>query len=62
MSTTNAPGHTGMNLSARADALEHRMIEELDCKIVRSVLFTSGDRDPTAPIMPPAESPIPGIS
>ncbi|MCE4062656.1 hypothetical protein LXM60_20850 [Pandoraea sputorum] len=56
MSTTKTqemPGHAGMSLSARADALEHQMIEELDRKIVRSVLFTSGDRDPTSPIMPP---------
>ncbi|SNU86739.1 HD domain-containing protein [Pandoraea sputorum] len=56
MSTTKiqeVPGHAGMSLSARADALEHQMIEELDRKIVRSVLFTSGDRDPTSPIMPP---------
>lgn len=42
-----------MTLSQRADELEHKMIEELDRKIVKSVIFTSGERDPTSPIMPP---------
>ncbi|MEK7944797.1 HD domain-containing protein [Pigmentiphaga sp. YJ18] len=41
-----------MTLSQRADALEHQMIEELDRKVVKSVLFTSGEKDPRQPIMP----------
>jgi len=46
-----------MGLSERADALEHAMMEELSRqRIVRSVLFSSGDRNPTAPIMPPPGS------
>ncbi len=32
--------------SERADALERRMSEELDRVVARSVLFTSGERDP----------------
>jgi len=34
----------------RADAIEHAMAMELEAKIIaRSVLYTSGDRDPTGP-------------
>src|SRR5215472_15647323 len=34
-------------LSERADALEDRMIAELNINIAKSVLFMSGERDPT---------------
>ena len=34
-------------LSERADALEDRMIEELNVNIAKSVLFMSGEKDPT---------------
>jgi hypothetical protein len=38
----------------RADALEHKMMEDLNERvIVRSVLFTSGDKDPTGPLQDP---------
>lgn len=56
----NSSSHTpppGKTLSERADELEHRMIAELDRKVVKSVLFTSGERDPTAPIMPAPGAP-----
>lgn len=36
-----------LSLSERADELEHRMMRELDRKVVKSVLYVSGDRDPT---------------
>jgi hypothetical protein len=37
-------------LSQRADALEREQIAALDRIVDRSVLFTSGDRDPTTPV------------
>lgn len=37
----------GASLSERADALEHRMSRALDRVVVKSVLFTSGEVDPT---------------
>jgi hypothetical protein len=37
----------GMTLSERADALERKMSEELERVVVKSVLFTSGENDPT---------------
>jgi hypothetical protein len=40
----------GLTSSDRADELEHRMAMELEERIIaRSVLFTSGDRDPSGP-------------
>jgi hypothetical protein len=40
--------------SERADELEHKMMRALEERIpLRSVLFTSGDRDPTGPIQDP---------
>ncbi len=42
-----------MSASERADALEHRMMKDLDQVILRSVLFTSGDKDPTGPLQDP---------
>ena len=43
-------GRPAPSLSQRADALEHRQIAELERLVDRSVLFTSGDRDPTEPV------------
>ncbi|MBU6508544.1 MAG: HD domain-containing protein [Alphaproteobacteria bacterium] len=43
-------GRPAPTLSQRADELEHRQIAELERLVDRSVLFTSGDRDPTKPI------------
>ena len=37
----------------RADALEHQLMKEMERVPLRSVLFTSGDRDPTGPIQDP---------
>ncbi len=43
-----------LTASERADALEHKMMEDLNERvIVRSVLFTSGDKDPTGPLQDP---------
>ena len=42
-----------MDSHARADALEHKMMQDLERVPLRSVLFTSGDRDPTGPIQDP---------
>jgi len=42
-----------MSADARADALEHKMIEDLERIPLRSVLFTSGDKDPTGPFQDP---------
>jgi len=39
-----------MTTLQRAEAAEHAMSQELDRVVVKSVLFTSGDRDPTAPL------------
>jgi hypothetical protein len=37
-----------------ADALEHKLMQDMEKRIpLRSVLFTSGDRDPTGPIQDP---------
>jgi hypothetical protein len=43
------------NLSARADELERRMSQELDRLMVKSVLFVSGEHDPTKPLPLPAQ-------
>src|SRR5512138_3654332 len=39
----------------RAEAAEHAMSQELDRIVVKSVLYTSGDRDPRQPL-PPQQS------
>ena len=44
-----------MTTLQRAEAAEHAMSQELDRVVVRSVLFTSGDRDPTAPVQRPPD-------
>jgi hypothetical protein len=47
--TKSSNGGPQMTLSERADALEEKMIEELDYRIQKSVLFTLGEQDPTRP-------------
>jgi hypothetical protein len=42
-----------MSAHERADALEHELTQNLDRVITRSVLFTSGDKDPTGPLQEP---------
>jgi hypothetical protein len=42
-----------LSMDERADALEHKMIQDLERVPLRSVLFTSGDRDPTGPFQDP---------
>ncbi len=44
-----------MTPSERADALEEHMLEQLNRRIAKSVLFTSGELDPTKPAPPPAD-------
>src|SRR5207247_1643614 len=39
----------GMTLSEKADAVEEHLLEELNLHVAKSVLFTSGDQDPTQP-------------
>jgi hypothetical protein len=47
----------GMNTLERAEAVERAMIEELDRQIVmKSVIYTSGERDPRRPIQRPASN------
>jgi hypothetical protein len=46
-------GQPAKSLSERADELEHRMIDELEQRIVKSVLFVSGDKDPRTMNQPP---------
>lgn len=44
-----------MTTLQRAEAAEHAMSQELDRLVVKSVLFTSGDRDPTQPVQRPPD-------
>src|ERR671924_131715 len=41
-----------MSMLERAEAAERAMSEELDRAIVRSTIYTSGDRDPRLPAPP----------
>lgn len=43
-------GRPAPTLSQRADEFEHQQLAELERLVDRSVLFTSGDRDPTEPV------------
>ena len=45
----------GMTTLERAEAAEHAMSEELDRVIVKSVLYTSGELDPTKPVQRPPD-------
>ncbi len=40
----------------RAEAAEHAMSQELDRVVVKSVIFTSGERDPRVPLPRPADN------
>jgi HD domain-containing protein len=44
-----------MTALQRAEAAEHAMSEELDRVIVKSVLYTSGEQDPTKPAVRPPD-------
>ena len=44
-----------MTSMQRAEAAEHAMSEELDRVVVKSVLFTSGEHDPTKPMPRPPD-------
>ncbi|MBV9862917.1 MAG: HD domain-containing protein [Alphaproteobacteria bacterium] len=48
------------SLAERADALEHRMMQELDCIIVKSRLFNLADGDDTMPNGPALMAQNPG--
>jgi len=41
-----------MTAMERAEAAEHAMSQELDRIVVKSVIYTSGERDPRAPLPP----------
>ena len=44
-----------MTMLERAEAAEHAMSQELDRLVVKSVLFTSGERNPTIPVQRPPD-------
>jgi hypothetical protein len=44
-----------MTTLQRAEAAEHAMSQELDRVVVKSVLYTSGERDPTLPMQRPPD-------
>jgi hypothetical protein len=44
-----------MTTMQQAEAAEHALSEELDRVVVKSVLFTSGERDPTKPMPRPSD-------
>jgi hypothetical protein len=44
-----------MTMLERAEAAEHAMSQELDRVVVKSVLFTSGERNPTVPVQRPPD-------
>ncbi len=45
----------GMTLSERAEELEEHMMRQLNRRVQKSVLFTSGELDPRKPAPPPAD-------
>ncbi len=45
----------GMTPSEQADELEEHMLRQLNRRIGKSVLFISGEHDPTQPVPPPAD-------
>jgi hypothetical protein len=45
----------GMTSLQKAEAAEHAAIQELDRIVVKSVLYTSGERDPRTPIQRPPD-------
>ena len=51
-----------ITLAERADALEHRMMHELDAIVVRSWLFNLADRDVSTPNGPALLAPTPATT
>src|SRR5262245_51340237 len=45
-----------MTALQQAEAAEHAMSEELDRVVVKSVIYTSGERDPRVPVVRPPDS------
>ena len=50
-----------MTAMERAEAAEHAMSQELDRIVVKSVIYTSGERDPRAPLPPQRTDGTPGV-
>ena len=44
-----------MTTLERAEAAEHALSQELDRIVVKSVIFTSGERDPRQPVPRPPD-------
>src|ERR1700730_14025597 len=44
-----------MTTLQKAEAAEHELSQELDRVVVKSVLYTSGERDPRAPVPRPPD-------
>ena len=44
-----------MTMTERADALEHRMSQELDRIAIKSAIYSSGERDPRTPLERPPQ-------
>ena len=44
-----------MTTLQRAEAAEHALSQELDRVVVKSVIFTSGERDPRQPVSRPPD-------
>ncbi len=42
-----------MTTLERAEAAEHALSQELDRTVVKSAIYTSGDRDPRLPVQRP---------
>jgi hypothetical protein len=49
-------GDITMTTLQRAEAAEHALSQELDRVVVKSVLFTSGERDPRQPVIRPPDN------
>ena len=52
---TRSRGGAAMTTLQRAEAAEHALSQELDRVVVKSVLFTSGERDPRQPVPRPPD-------
>jgi hypothetical protein len=70
MTTTSEPPASGptlrpeMTVSEKADAVEEYLLEQLNLHVAKSVLFDSGERDPTGPmknrVVPPERKALMG--
>ena len=56
--TVGGPGADDLAMTTleRAEAAEHAMSEELDRVVVKSVIYTSGERDPRVPVPRPPDN------